>query len=548
VSGDPRQVTIRVQVLGGTWEVIGADRYRGVSAEGVQFTSNEAGYDTASFTLRRDPSAVHPDLLAWTPVEIWVAGALAWDGRVKETPAQEGADFSLNVQCEGWQYHLDDDLYSATYVHTALDGFGDERAVPVADLGTHPQYGQVQQDAGSILLSIPNGTAVTASHGVAVVCDLGTGGACKRAVVATTTSNNATNAVVYVIGTDTPDWTNTNAGRQDYVSAATLAAANGATLSATTASTHRYVTLLLWVTGTATYSADVWVKFTSVKLFSSTAYESGGVSALTADLIVKDALAQATVKLSADRSNIAAGAFSVANYGQAIPEFVVADMQTPRAVVSAANAYENYEFKMLPGRVPAFRPRAAAPLYEIGDWAGADLNDASVNSGDDIYNKVIVQASGPDGSQLSVVRLAADQGGPYSASGITASNPDFEVNTTGWSLVGGAGTLTRDTTVFDSGVASGRVDTESGVTAWTQLSGTFSPGNAYRLSMRVRETGAVGVVVRLATSATSITSTTDIVRVTSPTLAATTWTTVVLSFIPASTVVNPFFGSMALVP
>src|SRR3954452_24134939 len=161
MSGDPRQVTIRVQVLGGTWEVIGADRYRGVSAEGVQFTANEAGYDTASFTLRRDPSAVHPDLLAWTPVEIWVAGVLAWDGRVKETPAQEGADFSLNVQCEGWQYHLDDDVYSQTYVQTRLSDWVDYRSLPTAVLGLTQAYAGGQVNSGQALaLVAPNGVPI----------------------------------------------------------------------------------------------------------------------------------------------------------------------------------------------------------------------------------------------------------------------------------------------------------------------------------------------------------------------------------------------------
>src|SRR6478672_1028388 len=129
-GGDPHEASVRVQVLGGTWETIGSDRYRGVAAEQLQLTANEWGPDTASFTLRRDPDAVHPDLLAWTPVEIWVAGVPVWDGRVKETPAQEGADFSLNVQCEGWQYHLDDDSYAANYVHTRLDDFADVRSVP----------------------------------------------------------------------------------------------------------------------------------------------------------------------------------------------------------------------------------------------------------------------------------------------------------------------------------------------------------------------------------------------------------------------------------
>jgi hypothetical protein len=398
MSGDPHQETVRVQALNGGWETLGADRYRGVVPEGLQCSANRWGPDTCTFTLRRDTVVLGPDLSTWTPVEIEVAGVVVWDGRIRATPTSESDGPVISVQGQGWQYHLDDDLYSAAYVHTRLSDFGDVRSQPTADLTVHRAYGVISNDQGAIILTIPNGTVVPVGTAVGVVIDLGPGNVAKRVVATVDSSNNAFQPGLYVTGTDAPWWN--DASRQDY-SANTLNNSGASfTVSGTTASAHRYVTILMYMNSGFTAAADVWFRIKTAQLVADTAYESGGASILKIDQVAKDALSQATLLLSTDQSNISAGTTS-------IPEFSVTD-STPRAAISGANAYENFETKMLIGRRLAVRPRASTPIYEIGAWSGAQFQDASAGSGDDIVNRFIVRGTGPDGAQLRIDRRSSD--------------------------------------------------------------------------------------------------------------------------------------------
>src|SRR4051812_26005403 len=130
----PKDVTVRVASLDGTWTTIGGDRPRGVWPEGVVLEADGWGSSKASFNLRRDPTTFWPDIGAFTPVEVDVASTLVWSGRVSETPARV-AQRTMNVQCEGWQYHLDDDLYQRFYVHTKLTEWRDSRSFLTQPLG-----------------------------------------------------------------------------------------------------------------------------------------------------------------------------------------------------------------------------------------------------------------------------------------------------------------------------------------------------------------------------------------------------------------------------
>jgi hypothetical protein len=485
---DPHELTIRLQALGGQWETLGAERYRGVVPEGVQFTFNEWGPDTCSFTLRRDPGAIHPDLTTWTPIEIEVAGVLTWDGRLKETPVTDGDDPAISVQAEGWQYHLDDDVYQATYVHTRLTDFVDVRSIVTASLSGHPAgYDAIVGD-GQIVLTWPNAVTVTAGTGVAVVLDLGPNCSVNTLSCEVASSFNATTGF-YIIGSDTPFWQDAAANREDWlnnlaVNSATFGSANNVVTlaTATTAHAHRYVTFLLFSAG-GTPGADIWVKVTGLRAAASSGYLSSGQSILKADTVIKDAVSRA-VLISTDVSNVAAGTFS-------IPAFELDGNHTPREVINAVNAYENYETRMLVGRKLAFRPRASAAAYEIGQWSGAAFQDASANSGDEIFNRVVVQGTGPDGTQLAVNRVAAQStpSAPLaSLSTPSIPNPSFDVDATGWTQTG-VGTFVRTTTAgqFDTAPGAGSLTQGAGaiLVVTATFTGTFVANTTYVLTCRM---------------------------------------------------------------
>jgi hypothetical protein len=392
------EATVRVQPLDGPWQTLGTGRYRGIGYEQLEASANAWGPDQLSFTLKAPAGTQRPDLLPYTPVELEIDGVTCWAGRIKARPADDSA---MTVNCEGWQYHLDDDDYERKYVHTRLADYADTRGILSADLASMDQAGTINVDAGIVTLGYPNGAVVTLGHGVAVTFDAGPDSTFIRAVLSAESSFNTTSAQLYLIGHDTPYWGNSAGGstRDDYVTAQAItaapwtAAAQAQTFAATNPRAHRYVTILLWNTTSGTYGADVWVKIRSLQMFRAAAYESGNTSILKADTSSKDALAFAP-QLNQSPSLISAGTFS-------IPEYAMSAYTTPRQVMQAVNAFENYRQKVGGPdlRTLVFDPKPSGALLEVGNWSAAQFSDASV-AGDQIFSKVIVDATGPDSARL----------------------------------------------------------------------------------------------------------------------------------------------------
>jgi len=479
---DPHELTVRLQALDGTWEAVGADRYAGIMPESLQHSWNAWGPDTCSFALRRSPGALHPDLTPWTPVEVEIAGRLAWDGRVKETPTSEGDDPTTSVQCEGWQYHLDDDVFERKYVHTRLSDYVDSRTIPTADLSVLTQGWNVAS-GGVVTLGVSQAAVIASGTLGGVTLDLGSSSTAMRLVIGWESSNNGGTTISFrARGSESP---NAAVAGEDIINF-TLNGGVSGTSVASFGTARRYLHLFLVANSGFTAGADTWFKINSCMAFSENVYENSNASILKADQVVRDVLGR-TVFLT-DTSGVQAGTFS-------IPEFAMQGAQSFREVLNAANAYENYDLRVALGRRGIFAPRPTAPAIEVGQWSGANFADASANSGDDIYNLVLVQGTGPDGQALSVIR--GSMGPPWKpAIGTVVPNPGFETNTTGWNVF--SGTIVRDTGVANTGVASCRMTTGGGGTIlmYTQssLPDTFSGlviGRAYAVRIFVRRAASI---------------------------------------------------------
>jgi hypothetical protein len=473
-----KDVSVRLQSLDGVWEVCGSDHARGIIPENVELRSDQWGSSRATFDLRRNPKEFWPDIGAFTPVEIEVGGTIVWSGRVSETPVRDSTDSVISVQCEGWQAHLDDDLYERIYVHTNLTEWKDARSAPGATLTTLVAAPQVQVGDGVLSLTYQNGTA--AAGKAAAILDLGPNSTAARVVIDwSLTAGAATRSLSFGFGASS----DASAATLDTISSSTSAVSG--TYSYTLSTASRYLFLIHAASG-HTPSADEVAKFTSIQVFASTAYESGASSVLKSDQVVTDALSRASVLFSADRTQITTGTFN-------IPEFAPSEPRTPRAVWEAVDAFEDRYKKITVDKIPVYKAKPTYPEVEVGAWSGMEFEDSAANSGDDVYSRVIVTGDQPDGTPLRITRSQAQQTGAlYTAVSSPAfTNPGFETNTTGWTAT--SSTITRDTAVFDAGVASGRwdntgasdnLDTDDTIAA--TLTGTFRAGVTYLIQWRMR--------------------------------------------------------------
>jgi hypothetical protein len=484
---------IRIQNLEGTWEVIGRDRLKGITPEGVQLSANAWGSDTCRFNLKRNPRTVHPDLSSFTPAEVEVDGRTVWSGRIWETPTKEGgADSTISVEGRGWQYHLDDDAYQKIFVHTRMSEWTDVRSSPLADLAKYVSAPTVDT-SGTIQLNWSMNSTMTTSTYAGVYLDLGPDNLAKRIIVDFSPyANNDAGDFLYAYAYVDEKGATSDSGSGNGGSIA-LSGATGI-LDVTFSTAYRFVTLFYYRSGATINptTTEHAVRINSVQLFTSTAYESGRASILTADTVIKDAIPHAML-LTQDTSRVSATTFQ-------IPEFYFTDDKTPREAIDAINTYHNYRTRVDVDKVLRFDPFPTQPIYEAGAWQGVEFEDASANSGETIYNRCAVTGTGPDGRPKRIVRSAGSLPNVQLQPLTTPSflNPSFATDVLNWTATGSGTTFTRITTpgaAVDSSPASAQWSLATTLTGpqtrrparlQTALSGTFQAGITYVITFRLR--------------------------------------------------------------
>lgn len=388
-------VTIQAEVLHGTWETFGVDRAIQILPETLVCSANEWGPDKASFVLRRSPWAAWPDLQPYTPIEIEIGGVLCWSGRTGPgTPLKAGAEQQISVQCEGWQYHLDDALYKKLYVHATLTDWRDARSYPEQPLDRFEAAGQVQVQSGSIVLTQPKGTQVVAGKTIiGVVLDLGE--AVGREVVVTIADD--TMGASWSLYCQGLEGTVGYAGEEAWAPFSLAGQADTIHVGSL-ATPRRYIYLMaVWSGGTSpTVTTDEFVKIWAVSVFGESVYRSGEQSVLKASWVVGDALTHAPL-LSSDHSQIEQNVDLFH-----IPSLVMTNYRSPREMIEAVNAFHDWTTKIDLARRPVFAPRPTEPLLEIGSWSGEEVEDTSAGEGSEIYDAVVVEGTEANGAPLAV--------------------------------------------------------------------------------------------------------------------------------------------------
>ena len=563
---------VRLKTLSGQWETCGSDRLRGIVPEGIQLQANTNGPDTASFTLRRNASTIWPDLQAFTPVEIEIGGVIVWDGFINQTPTTETDGGSVNVNCKGWQYHLDDDSFEKVWTHSSLPDWKDITSFTTCDVTRFPPNTGTAVGDGVVTLGWTAQSTMAANTFSAVVLDLGpdnkaTGLSVSwevpdagSAVGATTVNGTDSNIKVFgragsgiasfysvsddawsssfmkankatctlsgafptparyvmvgvgYVGSSVPSTvtnytikikeiivtTDSAVTRTNYPQKAlntqtptypstgqvrfTTATAHGWTAADVTAGLWVSISSVVPVAYNDTYQVLAVPTTTTFTVSSTTtgAITNAGVvnkavkPAVTASTMIGGVLPKAPL-LSQSTHQIEGTTFVIPSAGS------IDGAQTPREYIDSANSYHDNIVKVDPGsRELIFKTRPAEPSFTIGNWGGATFEDASAASSEEIYNKVIVEGTGPDGDKLRVTRYAGMQESALGRSGIQSSiyNGTFVgPSTSGWSATDSLALAAVTTPVIGTAQPTLQWRPNS-TTVYATLTGAFNLGSS----------------------------------------------------------------------
>ncbi len=464
------ELTVRLQALDGFWELVGADRGRGIVPESLSLTWSKWGPDTCRFTIRRDPGGIFPDLREYTPCEIEIAGVVVWGGRVWETPTQEGGDAQISVQGQGWHFHLDDDVYERIYVHTNLSDWKDIRNSLTVDLAMSGWFagGRVDSGDGAINLTFPDGVRTVTGARCGVVLDLGPDSRAARILVVWKTHGPSSALSEFKVrghDSDNPNWD------PEEIDSDTFSAGLTTTSGGTFSTPRRFLSIYMQRMGSeTTWTQDLTAQILSIRVFREAAYESGGQSVLRAHHVIHDALPFAPL-LVQDTSLIETTSLD-------IDSLAPTEDRTPREMWNAVDMYHNWVKMVRADGRPVYKPHPTIPLLRVGSWAGIEFKDASRGSGEDVHNRTVVRGTGPDGQQVKVSRSSAKERSPSEP-----ANTSFTTNTNGWTSPGSS--FTRDTSVFASAPASLRVNDATWARAETILTG-LTVGIQYTIRVNMR--------------------------------------------------------------
>lgn len=479
------ELTVRVQPLGEQWITLGTGEFIGIRPEGFRASSNSRGSDTASFILRRDPGSPTLDLQVYTPVEVEIDSVLVWSGRIKETPINDGSDAKISVECEGWQYHLDDDHYERTYVHSKLSDWKDTRGYVNVNLNFWPSSAAVTVDR-QINLGFAKDVFLRGGSAVGVTLDLGPDpNSWARYVAANALFPNLhANMWFFCRGSDTIGGNHVSGNPTNYNDAWAVTNPTNGLYQGAFPGSRRYVHIFYYFdTGDFTPSVEYAAWLTGVRVFSenSASFHSSGTSALKASTVVSDALTKALPKLSTDASGIETTAF-------VIPEFsMLSGPRTPREITEAVNAFHDYIYGVDVNRKLQFKAKPTVPSIEIGSWSGIEFTDASANSGEEMYNKVTVSGNGVDSEPIRVVRRTAGlsevaiNATPISTPSLT--NPHFNANVNGWSSNASLSWVNDVGPDGSTGYAQAVSGSSGTYLINSVFNGTFLRGHTYKVTM-----------------------------------------------------------------
>lgn len=377
-------------------------------------TSMPGGFKDLTLTLPRRIDIDYPDLALFDTVQVLGAGGeTAWEGRVQQLPRSHGADTTITVGCVGWAAHLKDDPgFREIYVDRDLSHWeapSVQRRINLAAVNTGLQDFAVQADDATgkpALITRIQGPAwgATGLPDCEALYDAGAGNALGSIYHAWTKGANVNAADV--------NWawgallaTDDTLASVDSSGNLRAAGPGTGTVTATTA-TRRYAALQLYFAiagGTSNMPYDIF--WTCLAVYGSHGLTKQGTDSATsakgfyASDMIRHAVRKGAPLLSAEFAS-AGGLIEPTAF--VIPHAEFRDPTTIENVILALNAYHLWEWGVWEGKSFFYRaPSADRLTWEARLDEGVSL-DLEGDTGDQVFNGVVVHYTLPDGSKRTV--------------------------------------------------------------------------------------------------------------------------------------------------
>jgi hypothetical protein len=162
-----------------------------------------------------------------------------------------------------------------------------------------------------------------------------------------------------------------------------------------------------------------------------------------------------------------------------LQDFRTDGYKTPREIIDQANSYHGWIARVGADRDLTYKPLPTAPKFELGAWSGYDFEDQAASTTEDVYTRVIVEATGPDGNMVRVARSAAQL-----ANAATTLNGSSTLTTDQIQTL-----LVRATTPTDIALGSTSASGKGG--CFISASGVFRAGVSYRIAGQLGCNGTI---------------------------------------------------------
>lgn len=476
----------------------------GVLPGSIEFDGDlsEYGCLSASFRLKLNPRWPRNIIEHYTPVVISDGSDHRWSGRIIAAPTTYTDDAEVVIQCQGWGQHTKDDCTDREWVIADMSRLVESRSLTAAQLSKYPAAAQYSTNGnGRVMAGMGRAQYLENDRLVGSwTLDLGANNLATGAYVYYESSNNwGASATVALRLSNTADAY--AAGNTTY---STTSPGTGPTLLGGTGATpSRYVHIWLYWNGgaVASLAADVFIAFRDLIIATDGSDLSGGASVLKASTVISETLDAICPLISSDRSKISTTSLSLPQFPGS-PGYKYAN-----ELIDQANAYHGNLFRLSPDPVPVpeFAAMPTDYTFVVGGGEYTLLEPAALD-GREVYSRVISEYEDAAGVRGIATASIANTNVQIKLASAQPSNPSFDTNTTGWSTT--YGTINRDTGVFNSGPASGRM-TPAGadVTIYTESwSGSLTPGRTYRAFLWYK-LGAGAPQYKLAVSTTGTTGT-----------------------------------------